>query len=219
MQDDIKLILSKINSTGYKCYLVGGYVRDLYLLNSYNKDVDIATNCPPYTLKELFSEYDPVEFKYGTIMFKYGVYDIDIAQFRDEQFDGKSTSITFTDGIEIDAKRRDFTINSVYLDKHNNVIDYFGGVSDIKNKKIKFIGNCLNKITEDPSRIYRYLYFILKYHLTFDNDEFEVLCANAKRILDSYDNQILVSKYKAKIKKLNISDSELDLIKRMSIEI
>ncbi|MCR5787645.1 MAG: hypothetical protein K6G37_00950, partial [Bacilli bacterium] len=139
MQEDIKFILNLIQEQGFQAYVVGGYVRDFYLLNVHNKDIDISTNCDSDKLLSIFSAFNPTMLKYETIKFKFGQFNVDIAQFRDEQYDGTKTIVKLANSLEIDAKRRDFTINSLYMDVDGKLIDFYNGLEDLNNHKLRFI--------------------------------------------------------------------------------
>lgn len=157
-------ILNSIESQGFKAYLVGGYVRD-YILGFLNLDVDIVTNAPVNILLNLFSDNNPKVFQYNTIKFACNEFHIDIAQMREEHFDGNKTIVNFTDDLQKDFTRRDFTMNAIYLDKDLNFFDFSNCISDCKNLTLNFIGNSNLKCYEDPIRFIRGIYLILKYNI------------------------------------------------------
>jgi poly(A) polymerase len=72
---------------------------------------------------------------------------------------GRSADVNFVDSVYIDAKRRDFTINALYLDYEGNLIDPYNGYQDVINKNLKFVGNPIERIKEDYLRIFRYCRF------------------------------------------------------------
>ena len=164
MDDCLYKLLETINTSGYKAYIVGGYVRDS-ILGFDNKDIDVVTNTPVNMLLSLFSLYKPKELKNNTITFKYFEYNIDITQMRSEVFNGKYTDIQHTSDLKLDYLRRDFTFNAIYIDKNLNYTDFDNCINDLKNKKLRFIGDPYIKCKEDPTRLIRGIYFILKYDL------------------------------------------------------
>ncbi len=170
----IKEILNKINSYGYKSYVVGGYVRDK-LLNINSKDIDIATNMPFIKLKEIFN-YEEEYPEYFCIKFKLDDYDVSITTFRKELIykENKPIKIEYTNDLKEDIKRRDFTLNSLYMDINNNIIDLYNGINDINNKTINVIGDINVRLEEDKTRILRALRFmsILDFKLSDELKEY-----------------------------------------------
>lgn len=170
----IKEILNKINNKGYSSYIVGGYVRDK-LLGINSNDIDIATNMPFNILKETFN-YEIEYPEYFCIKFKIEFYNISITTFRNEleYRNNKPVSIEYTTDLKDDAKRRDFTINSIYMDIDENIIDLYKGINDINNKAINVIGNINIRLTEDKTRILRALRFmsVLDFELSNELKEF-----------------------------------------------
>ena len=168
MNEEIKSVLTKITDQGYKAYVVGGYIRDHYLgIESY--DVDIATNALPAVLNEMFDNVD--NNMYGGLSFTKGDYTFDITTFRSEisYEDRRPTEFNYIDTVEEDVVRRDFTINSIYMDKDQNIIDIYNGKEDIQNGIIRCIGNIKDKMVEDPLRMLRALRF--KIVLGFDIED------------------------------------------------
>ena len=157
-------LLNRVSSNQYKAYIVGGYVRDL-ILGIENKDIDIVTNAPVEFLISEFSSENPKQLKYKTIKFKYGNFNVDIAQIRKETYDGKITRVEYTDDLYDDYLRRDFTFNAIYLSKDNEYYDFDNCIVDCKNLKLRFISNAQEKCIEDPTRLIRAFYFIIKYNL------------------------------------------------------
>ena len=160
-------VLNKIEDKGYIAYVVGGYVRD-YLLSKHSYDIDICTNAKTGTLEKIFNIKS--DNKYGSIKFKLDKYSFEITTFRKEikYENGKLLEIEYTDSFKEDIKRRDFTINSIALDKNDIIIDLLEGVKDLNNKVIKLIGD-ESKLMEDPLRIIRAIRFSTI--LDFDLDE------------------------------------------------
>ena len=171
MNKEILKILEKLDDDNHVSYVVGGYVRD-YLLNNPSFDVDICTNRLPEELEKLFNVKSTL---YGNISFKVGNYNIDITTFRKEleYFKRKPIKIEYVNDLESDLLRRDFTINSICMDKYGNIIDILNGKKDLDNKVIRIIGNPLKKLEEDPLRILRAIRFatVLSFNIdsTLDN--------------------------------------------------
>ncbi len=174
--DKIKEILNKINAKGYKSYIVGGYIRDK-LLGINSADIDIATNMPFEVLKKTFI-YDIEYPEYFSIKFKLDFYNISITTFRKELIydNNKPINIEYTSSLENDAKRRDFTMNCLYMDIDDNIIDLYDGTNDINERIINVIGDIDIKLTEDKTRIIRALRFmsVLNFNLSKELKDFIV---------------------------------------------
>jgi len=166
-------VLKKINKKGFKSYIVGGGVRDIILGDDLH-DVDIATNIP---IDEIYNTFDKVfdigkSKDFGIVVVKYGGYDYEVAQFRtDGQYlnGRRPEDIEITMDFETDAGRRDFTINAMAIDANGNIIDYFDGKKDIKDKVIRTVGNPYDRFEEDYLRLTRAVRFSSK--LDFDIDK------------------------------------------------
>ncbi len=187
--------LNTLNNNGYESFIVGGYVRD-YLLGIHSFDIDIATNARTEELVGLFDA--KVYEDYGCIKFEKENYDFSITTYRKELSykNNKPNIIENTNDLYIDATRRDFTINSIYMDKDENIIDPLNARKDIDAKVIKLIGG-LNRLNEDKTRILRALRLMTI--LNFELDE----------CLKEY---IIKNKYTIKEINYNKKKSELDKI-------
>lgn len=151
-----KHVLKTINDNGYEAYIVGGFVRDK-LLNRVSYDVDIATNALVSDLLKMFDNVEYYDEKYGVVKFKDEKYSYEITTYRQESCyqSHRELLIDFVNKKEIDAKRRDFTINALYQDVGGNLYDPYNGVEDLENRIIRCIGNIEEKFRDDPLRILR----------------------------------------------------------------
>jgi len=146
---------------------VGGCVRRI-LNNEKFDDIDLATNLKPEEVKECLKNNN-IDFfengiEHGTIIARIEEKNFEITSLRkDVSTDGRRAVVEFTDEWAEDAMRRDFTINSIYADKEGNLFDPNEGVKDLKNGKIKFIGDPEKRVKEDYLRILRYVRFFLNY--------------------------------------------------------
>ena len=155
-------------------YLVGGSSRD-YLLTGDFKDFDFATPLTPNEVIFLLNvdTYDKFAYKFGTIKTKIFNQEVEITSFRKEENYTDSrhpNEVIFIADIKEDAKRRDFTINAIYLDKDLKVYDFYNGLTDLKSKTIRMIGNPYTRLKEDPLRIIRALRFSLSLGFNLDED-------------------------------------------------
>ena len=169
-------ILNRINDSGFQAYLVGGCVRDL-MVGLYPKDFDVVTNAVPQEVKKLFRNSLYIGRRFKIIHVLFGREVIEVITFRRDRKLFLSfmrntkkqrmlANNTYGD-MEHDVYRRDFTINALYYDsKRNEIIDYVGGVEDIKKRRIQIIGEATIRFSEDPIRILRAVRFAAK--LNFD---------------------------------------------------
>ena len=159
----LKELAQQFNKKGYSLYMVGGSVRD-YLLGLALTDMDLVTDATPNEMESFLPEADYTFAKYGSIKLKYKGVKFDITTLREESnyLDSRHPGeIKFTKDLSVDVKRRDLTINALYLSKDLEVIDYVNGQKDLENKVIKMVGDPLTRIKEDPLRIIR----IYRFHL------------------------------------------------------
>jgi poly(A) polymerase len=145
-------------------------VRDT-LLNLAPKDWDIATDAPPGRVREIFSNTQAVGAAFGVILVRLHGSVIEVATFRSDGVyeDGRRpASVRFTTAQE-DAKRRDFTINGLFLDPvENKVIDFVGGQTDLRNRLLRAIGNAADRFGEDHLRLLRAVRFAARFDLQIE---------------------------------------------------
>lgn len=160
VNNKIANVLKMINEAGYEAYVVGGFVRD-YILGKETYDVDITTSAEPKVIKEIFNLSNDTKDNYGSVLIKDKLYNYDITTYRKElkYEDRKPIEFEYTDSIEEDVKRRDFTINSLFMDVNGKITDLVGGKEDLENGVIRVIGNINDKMVEDPLRILRAVRF------------------------------------------------------------
>lgn len=152
-------ILKRIEDSGYEAFLVGGCVRDR-IMGKKPDDYDIAASAHPDEIKAIFSDLKTIDtgIKHGTvsILFEGNVTEITTFRIDGEYKDSRRPeSIAFTNSIEEDLKRRDFTVNAMAMDLRGNITDPFGGQEDIKRKVIRAVGNAQKRFEEDALRILR----------------------------------------------------------------
>ena len=145
-------------------FVVGGAIRDA-LLNREITDIDFATPLEPKTITEILNKenikFIDVGINHGTVTAIINERKFEITTFRNDIFtDGRHAQVSFSNSLEEDALRRDFTINAMYLDKGGNLIDPKDGKTDLENRVVRFIGNPDERIKEDYLRILRYFRFL-----------------------------------------------------------
>ena len=162
LSKDEKEILEILQKYG-EGYIVGGYVRDS-LLEIEPSDCDFVTNLDYSKLLEIFKDFSPKEIgkHFGIIQIIYNGKAYEIAKYRKDigvPEDRKEQEIEFTNSIMKDLKRRDFTINAIAYDGKN--FRYVEGAEeDLKNKTLRFVGDPIVRIKEDPLRIMRFIRFL-----------------------------------------------------------
>ena len=178
--DHAQQIINKLIRANYQAYLVGGCVRDL-LLGREPKDFDVATNARPDEICALFKTSRIIGRRFQIVHVYQQRNFIEVSTFR--ALNNRDTNNATTHNgrivrdntfgpIEEDAQRRDFTINAMYYDITNHeVLDFCGGIDDLKNKTIRMIGDNIEaRYHEDPVRILRALRFQAKLGLNIEKD-------------------------------------------------
>lgn len=201
-------ILNKLYKTCPKgeFFIVGGTSRD-FLLNRNISDIDVATTLTPDELKEFFKDGDYTFAKFGTINIKIDGQRITLATMRKEELyrDYRHPdSVEFVKDYEIDARRRDFTINAIYFCHDGTILDPLNGLDDLNLGLIRMIGDVDTRITEDPLRILRAIRFSL--NLDFMIEEYLDKYINSHGYLIKRLNK---AKIEEEINKTNIDKREL----------
>lgn len=163
--------LNDLNNYGFEAYIVGGFVRDK-LIGKESKDIDICTSATPKDLIELFDIASYNDGQYGAVSVIYKNYKFDVTTFRKEmKYEGnrKPIKIKYIKSLKKDLLRRDFTINTLCIDKDEKIIDTLDVIKDLNNKVIKTVGNPRYRIKEDSLRILRAVRFSVV--LNFNIDE------------------------------------------------
>ena len=214
MIDAYKDLAAIFASHGFSLYLVGGTVRD-YLLDISLTDLDAVSEATPDKIKEMFPLADYTFERFGSVKLHYQGYKFDITTLREEKGykDYRHPgSIVFVDSLKKDVKRRDFTINALYMDKDLKVIDYVDGVKDLKEKRIAMIGDSKTRIQEDPLRIIRAMRFMTNLDFKLDNVLY-ISIKNNKELLKN----ITPAKIEMEIKKANNPEKLLKSLKDLDI--
>jgi poly(A) polymerase len=145
-------IIERLQANGFETYIVGGAVRDL-LLGKKPKDFDIVTAANPAKIKKIFRNARIIGRRFRLVHVFFGSKIFEVSTFRSMK-DGP-TSNTFGT-IEEDVKRRDFTLNALFYDPLKQlVVDYVGGMKDIKKRQIRPIIGLKHIFTDDPVRMIR----------------------------------------------------------------
>ncbi len=199
---DVQEIFKRFHERNFEIFIVGGAVRD-FLLKETIEDIDFTTNAKPEEIKELFSETIDIGKRFGTIKVKLNNRFFEITTYRseDQYTDSRHPDkLKFTNNLEQDLSRRDFTINGLCLDENNKIIDKFNGLEDLDNKVIRTIGNPEERFNEDQLRKWRALRFAIEKDFKIENKTLLAISQNPdtsnisiERIREEF-NRILLSK-------------------------
>ncbi len=183
---EIVTIVETLEKAGFQAYLVGGCVRDLFL-GRVPKDWDITTNAKPDQIQALFTKtvYENI---YGTVVVineeteDMTLRNVEVTPYRleSEYTDRRHPDqVKFSDKIEDDLQRRDFTVNAIAVSLSNgaikDIIDLYGGFADIKDKSIRTVGKPQDRFGEDSLRMMRAVRFAMELGFTIEKNTFEAI--------------------------------------------
>ena len=168
-------VCSVLRDAGYPSYLVGGAVRDI-LLGHKPKDFDVATGARPEQVKPLFRRAIIIGRRFRLVHVMLGGETVEVSTFRAADTDtsekdehGRVLRDNVFGTEREDALRRDFTVNALFYDPATEeVIDYHGGISDLKKRVLRVIGEPETRYREDPVRMLRAVRLAAKLGLTID---------------------------------------------------
>ncbi|MSQ62903.1 MAG: polynucleotide adenylyltransferase PcnB [Betaproteobacteria bacterium] len=160
---------------GYAAYVVGGAVRDI-LLGIAPKDFDVATDARPEQIKPLFRRALLIGRRFRLVHVMLGPETIEVSTFRaadsqsaEKDEHGRVLRDNVFGTVEEDARRRDFTVNALYYDcKSGELVDYHGGLADLKKRTLRIIGDPETRYREDPVRMLRAVRLGAKLGLSID---------------------------------------------------
>jgi poly(A) polymerase len=162
-------VLDALTADGRPARFVGGCVRDALLgCTVSGRELDLATPEPPERILELLQRRGIravlTGIEHGTVTAILSGQHFEITTLRrDVATDGRHAEVAFTDDFEIDAARRDFTINAMSCDRDGRLFDYFGGRADLGAGRVRFVGEATRRIAEDYLRILRFFRFFAHY--------------------------------------------------------
>ncbi len=160
-------VLAALTAAGAPARFVGGCVRDSVLGRAV-KDIDIATPTPPETVMALLADAGikvvATGLAHGTVTAVVERDHFEITTLRrDVETYGRHAKVAFTDDWAADAARRDFTMNALYLDGDGRIYDPIGGLDDVRQGRVRFVGDPAERINEDVLRILRFFRFHAHY--------------------------------------------------------
>lgn len=183
---EVQTVLDKLRAGGFRALPVGGCVRDLVLFRIPH-DWDITTSAKPKELKHVFADFRTVDtgIRHGTLTVIVGDRPIEVTAFRadGEYIDGRRPqSVSFSEKLEDDLCRRDFTMNALCIGEDGEIIDLFGGISDLKAGIIRAIGEPERRFSEDALRILRALRFAACYDFKIEEQTAVSMLKNKERL-------------------------------------
>ena len=168
-------------NAGYKAYLVGGAVRDMFMKLPAH-DWDVATNATPQDVIKLFKFVVPTGIEHGTVTVHFKGEEIEVTTFRTEAgySDGRHPdSVNYAATIEEDLARRDFTMNAIAASlKDGLVVDPYEGEKDIKDRLIRTVGVAHERFMEDGLRPVRAIRFASKLGFSIENNTYSEIFKN-----------------------------------------
>src|SRR5258708_34220438 len=191
MEEGARKVTARLREGGHTAYFAGGCVRDM-VRGLAPKDYDIATDARPEVVQRLFQRTYAVGAHFGVIIVLEDGFQFEVATFRSDEayIDGRHPSAVHFSSPEEDARRRDFTINGMFLDPASDqVIDLVGGQVDIGAKLVRAIGEPAQRFAEDRLRMLRAVRFATALDYQFDKRTWDTLVARAASI-----NQICANK-------------------------
>jgi len=219
---ELKDLAKLFKDKGYTLYIVGGFVRDS-LLGYTPHDIDITSSMIVEDVQNLCKEnkikHTVINKNLGTIQIKINSQEFEYTTFRKESYkvqgDHSPSEVEFVDNINLDALRRDLTINAIYYDIINEeIIDPLQGFKDISNKIIKTANYPSITLADDGLRILRIIRFASMLNFKFDKTTYKELKFNKSRLLKISKERIL-----KELKELVIADYKHNLDNKIAIKI
>jgi poly(A) polymerase len=183
IDQDALRVLSRLHRHGFEAYLVGGCVRDL-LLGRAPKDFDVATAAHPRQIKRLFRNGRIIGRRFRLVHVVYGDGIVETSTFRRQppEMNGDEDDLLITEdnvfgSAAEDARRRDFTINGLFLDPSTwQVHDWVGGLADLEGRVLRAIGEPAVRFAEDPVRILRAIRFATRLGFRIGDRTWDAMC-------------------------------------------
>lgn len=166
----VKQIITRLQAEGYAAYAVGGCVRDT-LLGKTPQDWDITTSARPLQVKALFARTVDTGIRHGTVTVMLGRFGYEVTTYRiDGEYEDSRhpKSVTFTDSLLEDLRRRDFTINAMAYNDEAGLVDAFAGAEDLTQGIIRCVGEPHDRFGEDALRMLRALRFAAQLGFAID---------------------------------------------------
>ena len=191
MNQLFSVLADRFDRAGKELFLVGGPVRDR-LLRRTSPDLDFATNATPPETEELLAQPWPharrvtiykVGERFGTIGAVIDGRRVEITTYRGETYkDSRKPEVEFIGSLQEDLSRRDFTINAMAMSPDGNIIDPFGGRSDLVGRYIRAVGDPVDRFKEDPLRMLRAVRFSCQLGFDIERETYFAMCRKARAL-------------------------------------
>lgn len=213
LNNETKKIIAALGEENVR--FVGGCVRDI-IAGGQPTDIDFATTLTPdqviYCLDNAGIRNIPTGIEFGTITAIYNHNNYQITSLRqDIETNGRHAKVQYTDEWEVDAQRRDFTFNGMYLDSKGKLYDYFGGMDHLRNGRVVFIGDAEKRIKEDYLRILRYFRFVGKFSKSDSEDMTARVCARYSGNL----NKLSGERIQSEMRKIIMMPTAVEVLENM----
>lgn len=196
LPSQVRSILDRLTRAGHDAYLVGGYLRDLYL-GRKSQDLDLASSASPQEAMALFPDYRviPTGMVHGTISFLTPEGRVEHTTFRKEgpysDF-RRPDHVSFTQSVEEDLARRDFTMNAMAYQPEKGLIDPWAGRQDLDRKLVRAVGDPDRRFKEDALRIMRALRFASQLDFDLEEETRVAMMANRQLLLRLAPERVMV---------------------------
>lgn len=184
LPEKVKLIIDTLQNAGYEAYAVGGCVRDS-ILGRCPDDWDITTSARPQEVKALFRRTIDTGIQHGTVTVMLEKEGFEVTTYRiDGEYEDSRhpKEVIFTGNLKEDLRRRDFTINAMAYNETSGLVDEFGGVRDLKEKRIRCVGEAQERFTEDALRMMRAVRFSAQLGFTIEENTKKAICKLAQNL-------------------------------------
>ena len=161
--EDARAVTAALEGAGHQALFVGGCVRNA-LLGVPVTDLDLSTDARPERVMALAEAAGlkavPTGIDHGTVTLVHRHHPVEVTTFRaDIETHGRHATVRFSDDVAEDAARRDFTMNALYCDPRGRIVDPLGGLTDLRARRLRFVGDATARVHEDYLRILRFFRF------------------------------------------------------------
>lgn len=180
----VSALIRRLEENGYEAYAVGGCVRDMLLCRT-PKDYDVTTNALPSEIKRIFRRTVDTGIAHGTVtvLLSGGSYEVTTYRLDGAYEDMRHPKeVTFSDRLEEDLKRRDFTVNAMAWNPKSGLVDLFGGQEDLREKRIRCVGKASERFSEDVLRILRAVRFAAQLGFSIEEETLREIRISARNL-------------------------------------
>lgn len=202
LPEKVLMIINNLQFHGYEAYAVGGCVRDS-ILAKHPEDWDITTSARPEEIKKIFRRTVDTGIEHGTVTVLLGKDSYEVTTYRVDGVyeDGRHPKeVHFTNRLEEDLKRRDFTINAMAYNDEVRLVDVFGGMQDLNRHLIRCVGDPRERFSEDALRILRAVRFSAQLDFPIETETAEAVREMAQNL-----KNISAERIQAELVKLLVS--------------